>query len=65
VVCKAVIRWLTAEQHQQQLVQNLMTLLPHIRFPMIFPEQLAEFEQSAFERAYHDVFSPYLLTAYR
>jgi len=53
-----------AEQRQSELQYNMSIILVYIRFPMIFPQQLAEFEQSAFLRAHHDVFSPYLLSAY-
>jgi len=66
VWCKAVIRWLSSEEHHESnLQQSLTTLLPQIRFPMIFADQLAEFEQTSFEREHHQLFSPYLLSAYR
>ena len=35
------------------------------RFPMILPEHLAEFEDSNFQKENHELFAPYLLSAYR
>ena len=32
---------------------------------MILPEHLAEFEDSSFQRENHELFAPYLLSAYR
>ena len=65
VLLTAVIEWLRAEHRVDKLAENLTRILPYIRFPMILPEQLSKFEESAFGREHHAVFSPYLLVAYR
>ena len=62
---QAVVRWLNEESRIKELPENLKDVLPFIRFPMILPECLAEFEASHFEKEYHDYFAPYLLAAYR
>ena len=61
----AVIAWLRAEHRVEKLEENLVRILPFIRFPMILPEQLSKFEESSFGREHHEVFAPYLLVAYR
>jgi len=58
-------RWLQEDSRLTELVENLRDILPHIRFPMILPEHLAEFEASDFQKKNHEWFAPYLLTAYR
>ena len=62
---QAVVRWLTDDSRRDGLLENLRQVLPHVRFPMILPECLAEFEASQFEREHHAHFAPYLLAAYR
>ncbi|ELU11990.1 hypothetical protein CAPTEDRAFT_25374, partial [Capitella teleta] len=62
---QAVVCWLTEDLRLHQLTDNLRATLPFIRFPMILPEHLSEFEESEFEKAYHKFFAPYLLAAYR
>lgn len=62
---QAVVRWLVDEGRVEALTDNLTDILPYIRFPMILPECLAQFEASEFERENHAHFAPYLLAAYR
>ncbi len=65
VLLQALVRWLTEESRLAQLKENLEVILPCIRFPMILPEHLSEFEESQFEQENHGYFSPFLLSAYR
>ena len=65
LLLKAVVRWLTEESRLPELKRNLQDVLPYIRFPMILPEHLSAFEESAFEQENHSYFSMYLLSAYR
>ncbi|KAK2146021.1 hypothetical protein LSH36_639g01044 [Paralvinella palmiformis] len=65
VLLQAVVCWLSEDNRLKYLNENLSVILPHIRFPMILPEHLSEFEDSDFEKSNHDQFSPYLLSAYR
>ena len=65
VLLRAVVRWMNEDSRIDQLKENLSVILPHIRFPMILPEHLSEFEELDFERYNHEYFSPYLLLAYR
>lgn len=62
---QAVVRWLSEDSRIQNIGQNLKAVLPYIRFPMILPEHIAEFEESDFQREHHELFAPYLLAAYR
>ena len=62
---QAVIAWLTEEHRTEELKENLQQILPYIRFPMILPEHLSEFEESSFEQENHALIAPYLLSAYR
>ena len=65
MLLQATVRWLEEEHRAAQLTQNLTHILPYVRFPMILPEQLAEFEESRFERENHALIARYLLSAYR
>lgn len=65
VLLQAVVCWLTEELRISELKDNLEATLPFIRFPMILPEHLSEFEESEFEQCNHLHFAPYLLAAYR
>ena len=40
-------------------------VLPHVRFPMIKPEQLALLEEDAFVRKYFSSFETYMVNAYK
>ena len=62
---QAVVQWLMEEHRTEELDENLSHVLPHVRFPMILPEHLVEFEESEFERDNHEAIAPYLLSAYR
>ena len=61
----AVIRWLQENEQHGEAGSWLDDILQHIRFPMIFPEQLAEFEETQFARRYRMHLSSYLLSAYK
>lgn len=65
VLLQAVIRWLVDSSRAEQLAENLLDVLPCMRFIMILPEHLSEFEESCFQQSHHEQFQPYLLTAYR
>ena len=65
VLLQAIVSWLTEDLRVGQLTENLRATLPYVRFPMILPEHLSEFEESDFEQSNHEFFSPYLLAAYR
>ena len=65
VLLQALVRWILEEQRAHDMKVNLGAILPYIRFPMILPEHLCEFEESDFERENHELFSRYLLSAYR
>lgn len=65
VLLLAVVRWICEEGRICDIKLNLKSILPYIRFPMILPEHLAEFEETEFEREHHELFSCYLLSAYR
>jgi len=65
VLLQAVVRWLVDSSRMEKLEENLLNALPCMRFIMILPEHLSEFEDSAFQRSHHEQFQPYLLTAYR
>ena len=66
VLLQAVVRWLSDEARStDDMRDHLRDVLPYIRFPMILPEHLAEFEESAFEREHHQLFAAYMLAAYR
>ncbi len=65
MLLQAVVRWLKEDTRLTQLKGNLEATLPYIRFPMILPEHLSEFEDSDFEKQNHALFAPYLLSAYR
>ena len=43
----------------------LERVLPHVRFPMIKPEQLAILEEDAFVRKYFTSFESYMVNAYK
>ena len=65
VLLQAVVLWLNEHSRLPYLKGNLDEILPYIRFPMILPENLAEFEECQFEKENHSQFSKYLLAAYR
>ena len=65
ILLQAAVRWLSDSIREEQLKENLEKVLPYIRFPMLLPEHLSEFEESDFEQNNHELFSPYLLAAYR
>lgn len=62
---RAVVRWLSFSSREESLNENLRDVLPFVRFVMILPEHLSEFEESAFEQTHHERFQPFLLSAYR
>lgn len=48
--------------HARHLLDRV---LPHVRFPMIKPEQLALLEDDAFVQGHIRAFNPYMVTAYK
>ena len=65
MLLEGVTRWLQEDARMGELADNLRDILPYIRFPMILPEHLSEFEASRFQKQNHSYFAPYLLAAYR
>ena len=65
VLLQAVVRWIREDGRAGDVKKNLKLILPYIRFPMILPEHLCEFEESEFAREHNELFSRYLLSAYR
>ena len=61
------------QQHQRDLAASplpsaralLDRVLPHVRFPMIKPEQLALLEEDAFVTKYFSSFETYMVNAYK
>jgi len=62
-----VLSWISSNDNDnfQTSCSLLQTLLPLIRFSMMFPEQLLQIEKSDFYRARTEVMKPYLANAHR
>ena len=65
---QAVVRWLNSNLHPERLtnIDNILPqILPHIRFPMMTPDQLNELERGALVETYPALFMPLLMAAYK
>ncbi|XP_071504379.1 BTB/POZ domain-containing protein 17-like [Diadema antillarum] len=67
-VFKAVIKWLESQKHperSQKMEALLKEMLPHIRFPMMTPEQLVQLESLKVVSQFQSLFATPLLQAYK
>ncbi|XP_052267114.1 BTB/POZ domain-containing protein 17-like isoform X2 [Dreissena polymorpha] len=65
---KATRKWLTSPAHTErthQLEDNLRSILPYIRFPMMTAEQLYEVENSMIMQENCGLFQKYLMSSYK
>ena len=61
----AVVKWIEAKTNEDAMEKYIDTLIPMIRFSMMFPEHLMQIEQSSFYLAYRSKISAYLSLAHR
>ena len=64
----AVVKWLTTPLHPVRAgIRDhlLREILPHVRFPMMTPEQLSALEETTVVAEHMALFAPFLLKAYR
>ena len=64
-ILSAIVKWVQDESRVEKLLENLRKLLPLIRFPMMMPADLAQFEATEFFKNQRDILMPYVLMAYR
>nr|CAB3263068.1 uncharacterized protein LOC100187381 [Phallusia mammillata] len=62
---QGVVKWIESHDNKELSKHYLKTLLPLLRFPMMFPEQLLMIESSEFYQSNSDIISPYLALAHR
>lgn len=48
-----------------QLDANISKIMPFVRFPMMLPEHLAEFEEFSFAKTHRGAFASHLMIAHR
>ncbi|XP_063958253.1 BTB/POZ domain-containing protein 17-like isoform X1 [Lytechinus pictus] len=68
LVFRAVIKWIESPMHperMQKMEDLLKEILPHIRFPMMTPEQLQQLENHRVVEQFPGLFSTPLLHAYK
>jgi len=63
---QGVVKWVESRDGGDAVKQqHLQSVLPLLRFSMMFPEQLLNIENSEFYQRHQDVMSPYLSLAHR
>eukprot|EP00057_Strongylocentrotus_purpuratus_P009724 XP_011664198.1 PREDICTED: BTB/POZ domain-containing protein 17 isoform X2 [Strongylocentrotus purpuratus] len=68
LVFRAVIKWIESPKHperMQKMEDLLKEIIPHIRFPMMTPEQLQQLENHRIVEQFPALFSTSLLHAYK
>ncbi|KAI8513055.1 BTB/POZ domain-containing protein 17 [Branchiostoma belcheri] len=64
-VFKAMQDWVLAEYREAQAGENLIRLLPHVRFSQMLPQQLVNVERSVIGQKFPLLLSPFINEAYR
>ncbi|CAH1263854.1 BTBD17 [Branchiostoma lanceolatum] len=64
-VFKAMQDWVLAEYREAQAGENLIRLLPHVRFSQMLPQQLVNVERSIIGQKFPLLLSPFINEAYR
>ncbi|XP_036359258.1 BTB/POZ domain-containing protein 17-like isoform X3 [Octopus sinensis] len=65
---EAVLKWLLSTEHPtraENLRSNVKTVIEHIRFPMMTPDQLCQVENCKVVLEMPDIFQPFLMQAYK
>ena len=65
VLYMAVVKWIEAKEELDVVENYITSLIPLIRFSMMFPEHLIQIEKSQFFQRYQSKISPYIALSHR